>query len=82
MAVQVRKAVPDVSKRSIQELISLKDRRAVVTGGAKGIGFAISKRRRGRGAAVLHGPGVRRCSRSGPGLSPDASSNRPSALCV
>jgi NAD(P)-dependent dehydrogenase (short-subunit alcohol dehydrogenase family) len=55
MAVQVRKAVADVSKRSIQELISLKDRRAVVTGGAKGIGLAISKRLAEAGARVTIG---------------------------
>lgn len=55
MAVQIRKAVPDVSERSIQELISLKDRRAVVTGGAKGIGLAISKRLAEAGAAVTIG---------------------------
>lgn len=55
MSIQVRKAVSDVSERSIHELISLKDRRAVVTGGAKGIGLAISKRLAEAGAAVTIG---------------------------
>lgn len=55
MAVQMHVAVPDVSQRSIRELISLKDRRAVVTGGAKGIGLAISKRLAEAGAAVTIG---------------------------
>ena len=55
MAVQVREAVSDVSERSINELISLKDRRAVVTGGANGIGLAISKRLAEAGAAVTIG---------------------------
>ncbi|HUZ88589.1 MAG TPA: SDR family NAD(P)-dependent oxidoreductase [Candidatus Acidoferrales bacterium] len=55
MAIQVHKVVPDVSARSIKDLISLKDRRAVVTGGAKGIGLAISKRLAEAGAAVTIG---------------------------
>jgi NAD(P)-dependent dehydrogenase (short-subunit alcohol dehydrogenase family) len=48
-------AVPDVSDRTIAELISLKERRAVVTGGAQGIGLAISKRLAEAGAAVMIG---------------------------
>jgi NAD(P)-dependent dehydrogenase (short-subunit alcohol dehydrogenase family) len=45
--------IPDVSNRSIQELISLKGRNAVVTGGARGIGLAISKRLAEGGANVF-----------------------------
>lgn len=46
-------AVPDVSTRSLTELISLAGRIAVVTGGARGIGFAISRRLAEAGANVL-----------------------------
>ncbi len=46
-------AIPDVSDRSIAELISLAGRNAVVTGGARGIGFAISRRLAEAGANVL-----------------------------
>ncbi len=47
--------VPDVSSRSITELISLAGRKAVVTGGARGIGLAISRRLAEAGAHVLIG---------------------------
>jgi NAD(P)-dependent dehydrogenase (short-subunit alcohol dehydrogenase family) len=45
--------VPDVSSQSIRELVSLAGRRAVVTGGAKGIGLAIAMRFAEAGARVL-----------------------------
>jgi NAD(P)-dependent dehydrogenase (short-subunit alcohol dehydrogenase family) len=48
-------AIADVSERSIESLISLKGRRAVVTGGAKGLGFAIAKRFVEAGASVVLG---------------------------
>jgi NAD(P)-dependent dehydrogenase (short-subunit alcohol dehydrogenase family) len=47
--------VPDVSDRSIQELISLEGRNAVVTGGARGIGRAVAARLSEAGASVLIG---------------------------
>ena len=46
-------AVPDVSDRSLAELLSLEGRVAVVTGGAVGIGYAIAGRLAEAGAAVL-----------------------------
>jgi NAD(P)-dependent dehydrogenase (short-subunit alcohol dehydrogenase family) len=46
---------PDVTARSLVELISLHDRAAVVTGGARGIGFAISRRLSEAGAALVIG---------------------------
>src|SRR5262245_12088519 len=46
-------AIPDVSGRSLNELISLAGRNAVVTGGARGIGYAISRRLAEGGAAVV-----------------------------
>ena len=45
--------VPDVSGRSIAQLISLEGRAAVVTGGARGIGLAIVRRLAKAGASVL-----------------------------
>jgi NAD(P)-dependent dehydrogenase (short-subunit alcohol dehydrogenase family) len=45
--------IPDVSDRSLPELISLTGRRAVVTGGAKGLGQAIARRLAEAGAAVV-----------------------------
>lgn len=47
--------IKDVSNKSLQELISLKGRTAVVTGGASGIGFAISTRLAEAGATVIIG---------------------------
>lgn len=46
------KVVPDVSSRTLSELISLSGRVAVVTGGARGIGLAIVRRLAEAGAAV------------------------------
>jgi NAD(P)-dependent dehydrogenase (short-subunit alcohol dehydrogenase family) len=45
--------IPDVSDRSIAELISLDGRVAVVTGGAKGTGLAIAGRLAEAGASVV-----------------------------
>ena len=45
--------VPDVSNRSLPELISLQGKVAVVTGGSKGIGLAICKRLAEAGANVV-----------------------------
>ncbi|MEI6409925.1 MAG: SDR family oxidoreductase [Bacteroidota bacterium] len=45
----------DVSNKSLADLISLKDRVAVVTGGARGIGFAIANRLAEAGAQVIIG---------------------------
>lgn len=47
--------VPDVSDRSIAELCRLDGRRAVITGGARGIGFAIASRFAEAGASVVLG---------------------------
>lgn len=47
--------IPDVSGRSLTELISLDGRVAVVTGGAAGIGAAIARRLSEAGAKVLIG---------------------------
>lgn len=48
-------AIADVSNRSIQELVSLKGRSAVVTGAAQGLGRAIANRLAEAGAGVLIG---------------------------
>lgn len=48
-------AIPDVSEKSIAELISLKGRNAVVTGGARGIGLAICNRLAEAGANIVVG---------------------------
>jgi len=45
--------IPDISDRSVTELISLAGRTAVVTGGAVGIGWAISRRLAEAGANVV-----------------------------
>jgi NAD(P)-dependent dehydrogenase (short-subunit alcohol dehydrogenase family) len=48
-------AIRAVSDRSIAELISLEGRRALVTGGARGIGFAVAHRLVEAGAEVVVG---------------------------
>jgi NAD(P)-dependent dehydrogenase (short-subunit alcohol dehydrogenase family) len=48
-------AVAEVSAKSIAELVSLAGRRAVVTGGAQGLGKAIARRLAEAGASVLIG---------------------------
>lgn len=48
-------AIPDVSSRSIAELVDLTGRAAVVTGGAQGLGRAITRRFAEAGARVLIG---------------------------
>ncbi len=47
--------IPDMSDRSLHELISLEGRNAVVTGGARGIGQAVAARLVEAGAGVLIG---------------------------
>ena len=47
--------VPDLSRRRVDELVSLAGRGAVVTGGAMGIGYAIARRFAEAGASVLLG---------------------------
>ncbi len=46
---------PDVSDRSLKELISLQGRSAAVTGGARGLGRAVARRLAEAGAAVMIG---------------------------
>lgn len=48
-------AIPDVADKSLAELISLKGRAAVVTGGAQGLGKAMARRLAEAGASVLIG---------------------------
>ncbi|MBE3567903.1 MAG: SDR family NAD(P)-dependent oxidoreductase, partial [Thermogemmatispora sp.] len=48
-------AIPDVSQKTLAELISLRGRNAVITGGARGIGLAIAQRLAEAGAGVLLG---------------------------
>jgi NAD(P)-dependent dehydrogenase (short-subunit alcohol dehydrogenase family) len=48
-------AISDVSDKSIEELISLNGRNAVVTGGARGLGKAIARRLAEAGASVMIG---------------------------
>jgi NAD(P)-dependent dehydrogenase (short-subunit alcohol dehydrogenase family) len=48
-------AIADVSSHSVADLISLKGRSAVVTGGAQGLGRAMARRLAEAGAAVLIG---------------------------
>jgi len=48
-------AVPDVSSRSIAQLVDLTGKVAVITGGAQGIGKAISRRLAEAGASVVIG---------------------------
>ena len=47
--------IPDVSSVPLPALLSLEGRRAVVTGGAMGIGYAIARRLAEAGAAVVVG---------------------------
>jgi NAD(P)-dependent dehydrogenase (short-subunit alcohol dehydrogenase family) len=47
--------IKDVSGQSLQQLVSLEGKVAVVTGSARGIGFAITRRLAEAGAAVLIG---------------------------
>jgi NAD(P)-dependent dehydrogenase (short-subunit alcohol dehydrogenase family) len=46
-------AIADVSEKSIAELLSLQERNAVVTGGARGIGLAICQRLAEAGANIV-----------------------------
>lgn len=48
-------SIADVSDKSIAQLVSLAGRRALVTGGAQGLGFAIARRLAEAGASVLIG---------------------------
>lgn len=48
-------AIADVTNKSVAEIVSLANRRAVVTGGAQGLGKAIARRLAQAGADVLIG---------------------------
>ena len=48
-------SIADLSAVPISDLISLQGRRAVVTGGSMGIGYAIARRLAEAGASVLVG---------------------------
>jgi NAD(P)-dependent dehydrogenase (short-subunit alcohol dehydrogenase family) len=48
-------AIADVTSKSIAQLVSLEGRRAVVTGGAQGLGYGIARRLAEAGASVLIG---------------------------
>jgi NAD(P)-dependent dehydrogenase (short-subunit alcohol dehydrogenase family) len=48
-------AIPDLTDRPLEQLLSLRGRRAVVTGGAKGLGRAIARRLAEAGASVMIG---------------------------
>lgn len=50
-------AIPDLSDKTLSELLSLDGQSAAVTGGARGIGYAISCRLAEAGARVLIGDG-------------------------
>ncbi|HUJ65160.1 MAG TPA: SDR family oxidoreductase, partial [Acidimicrobiales bacterium] len=56
-------AIPDVSEKSIADLISLRGRVAVVTGGGRGTGLGIVRRLAEAGAAVVIGEGDEEASR-------------------
>jgi len=46
-------AFPDVSEHALTELVSLRGRGVVVTGGGRGLGYAIAARVVDAGGAVL-----------------------------
>jgi NAD(P)-dependent dehydrogenase (short-subunit alcohol dehydrogenase family) len=48
-------AIKDVSDKTLQELVSLKDKVAVITGGAAGLGYSIARRFAEAGATIAIG---------------------------
>ncbi len=56
--------IPDVSDRSLGELVSLQGRTAVVTGGARGLGRAIARRLAEAGASLVIGDLIEAGARS------------------